>query len=232
MTNSERIPCQITIGYYKFIALLQKQLGFFYSQGMDLDHKELKNGVDIALIRTGYCFSKVNNKYYRQAGIPRLDPYHTGQYSIFLYYLSNTLYSLNANNGGGIAPKVYSLNKMLHCIDVFYEVNLPDIFYLDHPIGSVIGRASFSDYFQFRQNCTVGNNHGKFPRFGKNVQLWSNVSVIGDCNVGDNVIFSSNTFVKDQDIPSNSLVFGKSPDIIIKEQATLKRTFKTHFLIE
>lgn len=232
MANTEKFPCQISVGYKNLIALLRKQLCFFCSKEEDLDLAELRDGIDIALNRTGYCFSKINNKYYRHEGVSKFDPYHTGQYTIFLYYLSNALYSKSANNGMGIAQKVYALNKMLHCVDIFYEVNLPDIFYLDHPIGSVIGRASFSDYFQFRQNCTVGNNHGKFPNFGKNVQLWSGVSVVGGCNVGDNVIFSAGTFVKDQDIPSDSVVFGKSPDIIIKKLGSLKRNIKTHFLFE
>ncbi|TEB40985.1 transferase, partial [Flavobacterium circumlabens] len=35
---------------------------------------------------------------------------------------------------------------MLNSCDLFYEVNLPDIFFLDHPLGTVIGRGVFKNY--------------------------------------------------------------------------------------
>ncbi|WP_165043829.1 hypothetical protein [Adlercreutzia sp. ZJ138] len=35
--------------------------------------------------------------------------------------------------------------------------------------------------------------------------------------MGDYVIFAANTYVIDTDIPSGSLVFGQSPNLIIKE---------------
>lgn len=231
MTKLNKQPVDVSIGEENLIVLLRRQLSFFCVQDSDLDISELRQGVNLALDRTAYCFSRINNKYYKHDGIPSLDPSHTGQYTIFLYFLANSLYAINTN-GSGIAPKVYALNKMLHCVDIFYEINLPNIFYLDHPVGSVIGRASFSDYFQFRQHCTVGNNHGKFPRFGKNVQLWSGVTILGNCHVGDNVIFSSATFVKDEDIPSGSVVFGNSPNLVIKDRKAFKGNLKSHFLFD
>lgn len=47
--------------------------------------------------------------------------------------------------------------------------------------------------------------------------MYANSSFIGKCNIGDNVILSAGTLVKDTDIPSNSIVFGQSPNLIIKE---------------
>lgn len=41
--------------------------------------------------------------------------------------------------------------------------------------------------------------------------------VLGECNIGDNVQVSSGTIIIDKDIPSNSVVFGRSPDLVIKE---------------
>jgi serine O-acetyltransferase len=178
--------------------------------------KDHEDNVYKALKRLRNCFQALKNKYYNKNGSIPFSPSHTGQYAIFLYYLSHTL-KTHANSSQ-FASGVYALNKMLHSVDLFYEIELPNIFYLDHPLGSVIGRASFQDYFQFRQNCTVGNNKGIFPTFGKNVQLWSNVTVVGNCTVGDHVVFASGSYVKDQDIPSFSLVFGRSPNLTIKAQ--------------
>ena len=41
--------------------------------------------------------------------------------------------------------------------------------------------------------------------------------MIGDTTIGDNVIISANAFVKDEVIPSGSIVFGQSPNLIVKE---------------
>ena len=36
------------------------------------------------------------------------------------------------------------------------------------------------------------------------------------CHIGDNVKVGAGCLVKDQDVPANSLVFGQSPNLIIK----------------
>lgn len=189
-----------------------KQLDFL---GVDLGtwsgHEEV---VYSALTQLHGCFSFLKNKYFNRNGKAYFSPLQTSQYTIFLYYLSRALKNIAKNEE--LASGVYALNKMLHSVDLFYEVELPDVFYLDHPLGSVIGRGSFSNFFQFRQNCTVGNNRGIFPVFGINVQLWSGVTIVGNCKIGDHVIFSSGTYVKDQDIPPFSIVFGRSPNLVIK----------------
>ena len=116
-----------------------------------------------------------------------------------------------------MSDKLYALNKAMASVDLFYQVELPDIFTFDHPLGSVMGRASYSDYFTFSQGCTVGNNRGIYPRFGQSVFMLSDSKVIGDCEIGSNVIIGAPAYVKDVDIPSNSLVFGQSPNLVIKE---------------
>ena len=50
-----------------------------------------------------------------------------------------------------MSDKLYALNKAMASVDLFYQVELPDIFTFDHPLGSVMGRASYSDYFTFSQ---------------------------------------------------------------------------------
>ncbi|MDB6074366.1 MAG: transferase hexapeptide repeat containing protein, partial [Verrucomicrobiaceae bacterium] len=114
-----------------------------------------------------------------------------------------------------LADRVYYLNKALNGMDLFYEVEMPAIFSLDHPVGSVLGRAVYGDYFSFSQGCTVGNNRGVYPTLGTNVRMLSDSKVIGKCTIGDNVILSAGCYVKDTDVPSCSLVFGTSPNLTI-----------------
>jgi serine O-acetyltransferase len=58
---------------------------------------------------------------------------------------------------------------------------------------------------------------GKYPRIGNDVKMWSNSKMLGDCEIGDNVIISSGTYIKDQNVPSNKLVFGSSPNLVFKD---------------
>lgn len=167
--------------------------------------------------RVEVCFSHSKNKYYKKEGQVFFNPFHSGQWCIFLYFLSNTLFQ-KSQSFNKLCDKVYYLNRMLNSCDLFYEVNLPDIFFLDHPIGSVIGRGTFNDYFSFTQGCTIGNNKGIFPVIGENVKMHSNSKIIGDSKIGNNVVIASNTYIKDTNVPNNSIVFGSSPNLIFKNK--------------
>ena len=115
-----------------------------------------------------------------------------------------------------ICDKVYATGKAMSSADLFYQVELPEVFTFDHPLGSVIGRASYSNYFSFGQGCTVGNNKGAYPSFGESVFMLSDSKVIGNCKIGSDVIISAGAYVKDTDIPEGSIVFGQSPNLVIK----------------
>lgn len=163
------------------------------------------------------CFSEISNKYYANVAMGgAFNPFHSGQYSIFLYFLSRHVW-VNYKNAQ-LADKLYYLNKMLNGFDLFYQVKMPDIFFLEHPVGSVIGRGVFSNYFVFQQNCTVGGNKGAYPSFGNYVWLFANAVVVGASRVGNNVFVSAGTYIKDTNIPDNTIVFGRSPNLILKSK--------------
>lgn len=48
--------------------------------------------------------------------------------------------------------------------------------------------------------------------------MFANSSILGRCNVGNNVKIGAGTLIKNEDIPSDSIVFGQSPHLIIKKQ--------------
>ena len=103
------------------------------------------------------CFSHNPNKYYHRDGETYFNPFHSGQYTTFLYFYSREVFL--AGNFL-LADKIYFLNKIMSSCDLFYEVELPDFFMLDHPQGTVMGRAKYSDGLSFAQYSTVGNNKG------------------------------------------------------------------------
>src|SRR5204863_5503689 len=143
------------------------------------------------------CFSNITSRYYHTSeGGTFFDPYQTCQYAIFLYFLSHRLWKAGQTR---LAAKVYALNKMLNGCDLFYEVELPSIFSCDHPLGAVMGRASYSDGFRFSQSCCVGNNNGAYPRIGQRVTLFPYARVIGNCTIGNDVFITHGVYGTDTD---------------------------------
>jgi serine O-acetyltransferase len=196
--------------------LLRQLRSFFDLSVTEINHiNKIHNEV---LNRLDYCFSQNKNKYYRQGNNAFFNPFHSGQYTVYLYYLSNSIFK--SINDTVLAGKIYYLNKIMNGCDLFYEISLPDIFMLDHPVGSVMGRAKYGNNFTFGQNCTVGNNRGIFPIIGESVILSAYSAILGDCNIGNNVTLGAGCIVKDCNIPENSLVFGQSPNLIVKPKKT------------
>ena len=175
---------------------------------------EIDKAFDHVIGRLDACFSHVKNKYYHNNGETIFNPLHVAQWTMFLYMMAN---ELSKNGNTDLCDMIYGLSKMASSADIFYGVEMPRIWFFDHPQGSVMGRAEYNDYFTFSQGCTVGNNKGKFPVFGKHVSMLSNSKVLGDCHIGDHVIFSANTYVIDTDIPPYSIVFGTAPNNIVKQ---------------
>jgi serine O-acetyltransferase len=205
---------RVSLGKADLSRYIARQLNNLFPDEVVIeDH--LSRYVTAALERTEYCFSHINAKYFCDAGQVLFSHLHTDQYAMFLYFLCNTLYRMNGDLS--LASKVYALNKSLHAIDVYYEVKLPDIFYFQHPVGTVLGRASYSNYFFVYQRCSTGANlDDVYPRLGEGVVMYGNSAIIGDCTVGDNCWLSFGAVVTDQDLPSDSVVFGRSPNIVIK----------------
>ena len=126
-----------------------------------------------------------------------------------------------------IAEKAFLLNKALHGIDAFYAITLPDVFLFVHPVGTVLGNASYADCLVVYQNVTVGSDKdGIYPTFGKSTVLYSKSSVIGRCKIGNNVSIAAHSFVRNMDVPDDSVVVGLYPENKIKKNNQInKRDF-------
>ena len=172
---------------------------------------------DTFMKRVERCFINCGNKYYSKDNDFVFSPFHSVQYSIYLYYLANTIFREKGNHD--LSTKIYYLNKVMNCVDWYYEISLPDIFCAEHPIGSVMGRATYSNKFFFYQGCTVGGSNGKYPVLGENLIMYSNTTILGNSLVGSNVVLSSGTLIVNEEIPENSIVFGRSPNLTIKQKS-------------
>ena len=138
---------------------------------------------------------------------------HSLQYRTFLYILANQIFLQEGPSD--ICNKLFFLNKTLNSIDLHYQVAMPEIFFISHGIGSVIGNAKFGNNFVFFQNITVGRVGELSPKIGSEVIMYPGSVITGNSIIGDNVVVSANTVIHNYDIPSNSIVFpgNKSPEI-------------------
>ena len=192
-------------------ALLLHQIKNMYVGEINEEH------VDRALFevlkKLDYCFSHVTNKYYHENGEAIFNPLHVCQWTMFLYDMAKEISSYGDTE---LADKIYGISKCFSSADFYYGIDMPDIWFFDHPQGTVMGRAKYSNYFSFGQNCTVGNSRGIYPVLGEYVAMMVGSRILGDCHIGDHVIFSANSCVLNQDVPSCSIVFGSGKDLVIK----------------
>ena len=185
---------QLSLARQDLAAYVHRQLENLFPDGEGLG--DLPRFVDLALGRIEHCFSRVKLKGFFVGGEARFSHRHSDQYAIFLYYLANSAF--RERPGHAIAEKAYALNKALHALDAFYEVELPDVFAVQHPVGTVLGRADYSDYFICYHNCTVGANlDNVYPSFGRGVVMYGGARVIGKTEVGDNTFVSTGAIIID-----------------------------------
>ena len=192
-----------------------KQLNNVFPDNFKIDNVVFDKSLDQALQRTEYCFSKVNNKYFRKENNSIFNHLNGDQYSMFLYLLSNSLYKNECDLN--ICAKVFLLNKALHAIDAFYEVELPSIFVFVHPLGTVLGRGNFSDYFVVYQRCNIGSNKNIYPTLGMHVTMHPGSAILGNCNIGDNCRIAAHSLLLDKDLEPNSLYVGNPKEYFIRQ---------------
>ncbi len=190
--------------------LLVSQTDSAFPDGASLELDILKKSAFLAFDRLEHCFSAIDSKYFFDGKRVIFDHLYGDQYSAWLYFVANQLY----RDGAPVSwsKKVFLLNKMLHGCDIFYEVELPSIFLLVHPLGTILGRAHYRDYFMVYQRCSIGSNRDIYPSVGCHVTLRPGSAVLGNCEIGDNVTIAAGALVLDHSVPANSVYFGNPRD--------------------
>ncbi len=126
--------CEPTLAFTK--QRLRRQLRSLFLLESSEEGGVLDCAVDDAMRRSMKCFGYIQNKYYRRDSEPCFDPFHSGQHSIFLYYLCNTISVLGSQHRS-LADRVDYLNGALNGVDLYREVELPKMCLLDRSLGSV-----------------------------------------------------------------------------------------------
>lgn len=190
---------------------IARQLEQFFPDGENGSEREITRHLSGALDRLAEIAASVHPPLFRRAGEIAFDHLHSDQYAAFLYLLAHSI----GTSGGptGLATKLYLLNKALHGLDVFYEVKLPRLFLFMHPVGTVLGRAEYSDCFIAMQQCTVGNIRGEYPKLGRGTVLCAGSAILGAAELGDGVTLGAGSLVVGSAIQSNTTVVGRARDL-------------------
>ncbi len=208
---------------------VSKQTEYHFPDGGHLEF-EVQAAEVIAKVfdRLEKCFVKIKSRYYRNsAGEVYFNHLNGDHYCSFLYLLSNELYKAGYEVS---ATKAFLLNKAMFALDLFYSVELPEVFLFIHPVGTIVGNANYSDYLVIYQGVTIGSlTEGKYPQFSEKTIIYSNSSVIGDCNFGQNCIVGARSYVIDIDLKDDQIVLGSYPNNRIIENKKPTIDYYFHF---
>ena len=194
----------------QLVTYVRAQIQHFFPAGDDPQLALIDTYCAAALKRLDTCVSQV--KLWTPG---QFDILHSSQYCTFLYYLSNTIW--RAEQARSVCTKLFLLNKALNGIDCFYEIELPEVFFIGHSVGIVLAKATYGNHLVLYQNSTVGKNHGIAPVLEDGVILYPNTAVIGKCQIGRRSVISQGVGVINQDTKANSLVFqGHSRGLLFK----------------
>ncbi len=129
----------------------------------------------------------------------------SSQHCIFLYYLANTMYRRSGETAA--ATRLFLMNKALNGIDLFYEIAMPEVFYIGHSSGIVLAKATYGNYLVLYQNINVGRHIKDIPVIGDRVILYPKSSVVGASVVGNGSVLSQGVSVLGQTVPPGVIAF-------------------------
>jgi serine O-acetyltransferase len=188
---------------------VSSQINTFFPDKSAIRKSDIYKCINTVLDRIEVSFSAITLPYYVKDKNSWFNYLHGDHYSVFLYLLSNDLYK---NGNEKAAEKLFLLNKALFGVDAFYQIELPQHFIFVHPVGTILGRATYADFFIVYQGVTIGaNSNGIYPVFKPETILYSNSSVIGSCKTGSSFVLGSNSFIVDTEIADNKVVVGAYP---------------------
>ncbi len=186
------------------------QLDHFFPDGASGARAAIDRDLDEALHRIIHCIKGV-----RMWRPESFDYLHSSQYTIFLYYLANTIWRNRQDER--LCTKLFYLNKALNGIDCFYAIDMPDIWFIGHSVGIVFSRTTYGNYFAVYQNATVGKSHGAAPVLGECVLMYPNTAIIGDCRIAPRTYLAQGTSVINQDTPGNAIAFQNGPTLTFRK---------------
>jgi len=202
-----------------------RQCKIFFPDGFDSYHTpDIDEALSVALSRTEECFKHITLRGYAQDGEAVFSHLHSDQYSQFLYYFSNSLWHVSENKA--VCDHLMYLNRALSGIFVSYKCELPEHFLFGHPLGSVIGNASYGDFLVVFQNVTINTGQDgvslQSPVIGEGLFCGAGAKIVGTEPIGNHVSLGVDACVYNRAIPDDHVVVnrdGKS-EVLLRSSKT------------
>lgn len=199
---------------------LSKQLMFIFPDDNKINKEIMKIGIKEAIERCEYCFLHIINEQYHKGDKAYFSHLHGDQYATFIYFLSNSIWMRFQEKV--ICDKLLNLQRVLHGFFLSYKCPMPNIFYLNHPIGSIIGNAIYSDGLCISQNVTINTHidkNGKLDLYiGKGVFLGPGSKIIGNKKIGDRVSVGADVILYNKEIKDDMVAINENGNIIIRKR--------------
>jgi serine O-acetyltransferase len=172
---------KLSLSEHNLRQYVTKQVNHLFPDGQDF--KIASSTFSKSLYRLEKCLEKI--KYYDKKGFElEFSHLHSDQFLTFLWILSSQIWREFGHCS--CATKIFYLNKILHGFDCHYDNQLPDIFFIAHGVGTVLGKAKYSDYLYVSKGVTVGTSRGgDYPDFDEGVSLGADSTVIGACKLSE-----------------------------------------------
>lgn len=171
--------------------------------GDEISLNDYDDAVRIAKEKYRYCLSRKKVKHQ-----PEKIHQHADEYCSFLVFLAREAYIRGYHD---LARAAYLVNRRLHSFDCFYTREMPELFHLENPVGSVLGQATFGNYLVVYQGVSVGGDLKlRYPTLGEGVALLANSSVIGGATIGSNSAIGAGVMIYGKSIPDGSAISFRS----------------------
>ncbi len=187
-----------------------------YKEGM-ITISDIEN----ALLKCEKCFKHIINPAYSdENGNTFFSHIHADQYATFLVYLSNNIWKEREEKI--VCDRIMYLNRVLHSFMMSYKCHIPDIIWLAHPVGSVIGNAEYSNYLYVSQNCTINTgvpaeDGSCTPKIGEYFAMGAGAIVIGNQKIGNNCSIGAGAMLYNQNLEDNSIVINNFGNMEIRK---------------
>ena len=210
---------------------VRRQANYMFPDDVDLGGKEVAIAFDDALERLEYCFQHISFPAYCDAnGQTHFSHYHADQYTQFIAYFANSLWSRFQYKEA--CDKLLYLNRSLNSIFISYKCKIPDVYFLAHPVGTILGNADYSDYLVVFQNVTVntaGDENQLLPKLGKGLFLGAGAKIIGDKPIGNGVSIGVDALVYNQEVPDNKVVIRDATGTVLIKNRNQEKCFSQQY---
>ena len=167
-----------------------------------------------------YHFPEISGNTIQEAII------HNGEgLPVFMFRLGSLVTSSEFEQKNEVVHMLHWLMKEVCSCEIYFNNKIGTGLLVVHGEGMVIGsRNTIGDGFVIHQGCTIGHRKNGMGKpsgqgciIGNNVRMYVNSTLIGEIEIGDNVVIGAHTLVK-ENIPSDTIIINKLVQEIIRKE--------------